>query len=366
MKARLSTATLLALTVLAMGCGNPQVARAAQTERDAPGAVATFAGGCFWCVESAFDGVPGVIDAVSGYTGGGETVPTYKEVSAGRSGHVEAVRIRYDPARIGYDELLDIFWRQIDPTDGGGQFADRGPQYRTLVFFHDDEQRELAERTKAEVGASGRFSGPLVTEIVPAGPFHEAEEYHQDYSRKHPTSYKQYRYGSGRTPFLERVWGPAEPKKKERAYMKPSDTELKKRLTPLQYEVTQNDGTERAFDNEFWDNKAEGIYVDVVSGEPLFGSNDKFESGTGWPSFTKPLDGDSIAQNEDRKLFMSRTEVRSSGANSHLGHVFDDGPQPTGARYCVNSAALRFIPKEELEEQGYGKYLHLFETTDAD
>ena len=381
----LLVAGLAILTGCQAGTTNAESADNSFAPDDPSLEVATFAGGCFWCVEAGFEKIPGVVEAVSGYSGGTEKDPTYEQVSRGQTGHTEAVQVYYDPDKITYEGLLQGLWRMMDPTDANGQFVDRGKQYRPAIFYHDNEQKQLARASKQALAESGRYDDPVVIEIVPFESFYEAEAYHQNYYKENPVRYKVYTYNSGRYQFIEKVWGDdqeidysqfrpetsgdadeAQPPAADRhsakgfdasRFQMPSDEELKERLTPLQYKVTQEDGTERAFDNPYDQEKRAGLYVDIVSGEPLFSSSDKYDSGTGWPSFVRPIHSDAVVEKEDRSWFGVRTEIRSAVADSHLGHVFTDGPDPTGLRYCMNSAAMRFIPKEDLEEEGYGEYV---------
>ncbi|MGP4071886.1 peptide-methionine (S)-S-oxide reductase MsrA [Piscibacillus sp. B03] len=308
---------------------------------------ATFAGGCFWCMVEPFDRRPGIEKIISGYTGGHTENPTYEEVCSETTGHIEAVQITFNPDVFPYEQLLEVYWQQIDPTDDKGQFNDRGESYKPVIFYHNDYQKQLAEQSKKTLEESGMFSNPIVVEIREASTFYPAEEYHQDYYKKNALHYNLYKKGSGRKAFIDDNW-----KKNDRE-------KLRKQLTDIQYKVTQEDATEPPFQNEYWDHEEEGIYVDVVSGEPLFSSKDKYDAGCGWPSFTKPIA--QLEENLDTSHGMRRIEVRSNYADSHLGHVFDDGPiEEGGMRYCINSAALKFIPVERLEEEGYGKYKVLF------
>lgn len=351
---------------------------------------AYLAGGCFWCIEADFAKVPGVLGTVSGYAGGHKANPTYAEVCSETTGHREAVKVTYDPNVTTLRDLLIFFFEHIDPTDAGGQFHDRGESYTTAIFYQDIDEKAIAEDLIAEINEAKAFAAPIATLVLPFTNFYPAEDYHQKYSEKNSAHYKRYREASGHDELVNRNQGkvarvcaikdetkivkdlgsvlqdlPVVAEMAESAeHTEPMQNVAKKnlsKLNDLQYHVTQTEGTEPPFQNEYWDNHAEGIYVDIVSGEPLFSSHDKFDSGTGWPSFVKPIDEKALTTKTDMKLGVPRVEVRSKVADSHLGHVFDDGPKDRGGkRYCMNSASMRFIPKEKLEAEGYGKYLPLF------
>lgn len=338
----------------------------------------TLAGGCFWCTEAYFQEQKGIIDAVSGYAGGDGSDASYLVVAKGNTKHREAVQITYDPNIISTEQVLDIYWSHIDPTNIEGQFADKGFQYTTAIFYHNKEQETVARDAKMRLEKSGVFTKPIATMIIPFTTFFKAEEYHQDYYKKASDYYEQYKKGSGRAGFVEETWSKDAAikflqskqtkimdkkdisKKSDYNYTEEEIAELLKNLDPLAYHVVAENGTESPFNNAYWNNKADGIYVDVVTGKPLFSSTHKYDSGTGWPSFWRTIDDDSVTMHEDNSLSTTRTEIRSDAG--HVGHVFEDGPKEEGGRrFCTNSASLKFVPKEEMEKGGYGKYLYLFE-----
>lgn len=304
------------------------------------------AGGCFWGLEAYMSRIPGVYDVTSGYANGNTEDPSYEDLIYRNSGHAETVHILYDPKLVTLDTILTYYFNVIDPTSLNKQGNDRGTQYRTGIYFSKDMDLKVIDAALEQ--EQMKYKKDIVVEVEALEHYYLAETYHQDYLDKNPNGYCHIDLDSVPEDLS--------------IYTKPSDDEIKEMLTPLQYKVTQEGGTERAFQNEYWDNKESGIYVDIVTGEPLFSSKDKYKSGTGWPSFTKPIEMGIIKEEEDNKLFVTRTEIKSLIGDSHLGHVFNDGPiDKGGLRYCVNSAALKFIAEEDMEEMGYGHLLYLFE-----
>ena len=305
------------------------------------------AGGCFWGVEEYMQRIYGVYDAVSGYANGKVNNPTYKTVSSGKSGYAETVEVTYDSKKIKLEDLLNHYFKIIDPTSLNKQGNDRGSQYRTGIYYVDDSDKEVID--KVMNFQAKKYSEKIVVENMKLKNFTVAEDYHQDYLRKNPNGYCHIDLSKA----SEVVIDPAK-------YPKPSDDDLKRKLTDIQYRVTQKNETESSFSNEYWDNKEKGIYVDVATGEPLFSSSDKFDSGCGWPSFSKPIAKDVVTYREDKSYNMNRTEVRSRSGDSHLGHVFNDGPKELGGlRFCINSASIKFIPLKDMEDRGYGYLKHL-------
>ncbi|MFM2423784.1 MAG: Peptide methionine sulfoxide reductase MsrA/MsrB [Candidatus Parcubacteria bacterium] len=372
--------SLLSMTTTTTDQNNQTTDVPVVTTNTPTSATAIFANGCFWCVEHDLEKVPGVTGVVSGYAGGTTKNPTYETYQDGN--HREVVEVTYNPQIVSYANLVEHIIKHGDPTDAEGSFYDRGVAYSPAIYFATPEEESTAQKVITVINDAKRFSAPLTIPVVPRTEFFAAEEYHQDYAKKNPIRYGYYRAASGRTKFYEKVWGseastftfsvvptgvnnqssnmvPNSEQKQFTAaswvsFVKPSADQLKSSLSDIAYRVTQDDATERAGTSPLDQEYGRGIYVDVVSGEPLFLSRDKYDSGTGWPSFVKPINDEVVTLHEDKKLFSTRTEVRSRYADSHLGHVFTDGPADRGGmRYCMNGAALRFVSESAMSAAGY-------------
>ena len=321
------------------------------------------AGGCFWGIEAYMKKLPGVRDTDVGYANGNTENPTYEQVCYDNTGHAETVKVVYDPALISTEQLLDGFFKVVDPTSINRQGNDRGSQYRSGIYYVDEADKAIAESAAAR--QKENYKDPVVTEILPLNQFYLAEDYHQDYLDKNPGGYCHINLNAADEFIGEEGLGMSDDLSvliRPEDYPVPDDQVLKEKLTDIQYQVTQNNDTERPYTNEYAATFDKGIYVDVVTGEPLFSSEDKFESGCGWPSFSKPIIPEVVTEHTDTSFKMKRTEVRSRAGDTHLGHVFDDGPKDLGGlRYCINSASIRFIPFDDLETEGYGYLKPLFD-----
>jgi peptide methionine sulfoxide reductase msrA/msrB len=353
---------IIALVAVMSGCGkelamNTNNKRPAQPTLDANHREIWLAGGCFWGLEAYMEKLNGVVYADVGYANGNTENPTYEQVCSGNTGHAEAVYVQYDPKHIDLATMLAYFFKVVDPTTLNRQGNDRGIQYRSGIYYKDPADKAVIDEVIAQEQL--KYPAKIVTEVAPLRNYYVAEEYHQQYLAKNPGGYCHIDLSSlDKDPRAKgNAAAAAQP---QRTYAKPAPEEIKRKLTDKQYQVTQKEGTEAPFDNEYWNNHEAGLYVDVVTGEPLFSSRDKYDSGTGWPSFTRPIAPDAVVNKADKSLFMERVETRSRVGGSHLGHVFEDGPKDKGGlRYCMNSASLRFIPLAQMAEQGYGEFIPL-------